>query len=82
MKKLFITAAAILTFTACSKVTLENYEKIKVGQDKQEVEAILGSASQCEEKTMHTDCTWGNDSTNIKVTFVGGKVTLYSEKGL
>ncbi|AIY65490.1 MULTISPECIES: lipoprotein [Pseudoalteromonas] len=82
MKKLLITAAALLTLTACSKVTLENYEKIKVGQNKEEVEAILGGASKCEEKTMHTDCTWGNDSTNIKVTFVGGKVTLYSEKGL
>ena len=82
MKKTMLIAAAIFTLAGCSKVTLENYEKIKVGMDKTVVEGILGSASKCEEKTIHTDCSWGNDSTNIKVTFVGGKVTLFSEKGL
>ena len=81
MKKTLIIAS-LLALTACSKVTPENYEQISVGMDKSEVEALLGSASQCEEKTMHIDCVWGNDSTNIKVTFVGDKVTLHSEKGL
>ena len=75
MKKLLIIAAA-LTLAACSKVSLENYEKIKIGMDKTEVEAILGSADNCVEKTLHTSCTWGDDAKNIEITL--GAVDLCS----
>ncbi|MEO2265781.1 outer membrane protein assembly factor BamE domain-containing protein [Pseudoalteromonas pernae] len=81
-KSLFVGIAAALTLTACSKVTLENYEQLEVGMDRAEVEALLGSPSACEEKTLHTNCVWGSDSKNIQVTLVSDKVTLYSEKGL
>ncbi|MCF6436951.1 MULTISPECIES: DUF3862 domain-containing protein [Pseudoalteromonas] len=81
MKKLLISAA-ILTLVGCSKVNLENYNKVKVGMDKAEVEAILGSADECEEKTLHTNCTWGGEDKHIKITLVSDKVTLYTKKGL
>ncbi|MCG7534870.1 DUF3862 domain-containing protein [Pseudoalteromonas sp. OOF1S-7] len=81
MKKI-LTLTLFLGLAACSKVSMENYDKIEVGMDKTELEQILGSADQCEEKTLHTNCTWGNDSKHIKVTLVSDKVTLYSKKGL
>lgn len=81
MKKLFTIAAIALLLTACSKVDLEHYEKITVGMDKTEIETLLGSADKCEEKTLHSNCTWGNDSKHIAVTLVSNKVTLYSKKG-
>ncbi|WP_372760691.1 DUF3862 domain-containing protein [Pseudoalteromonas sp.] len=81
MKKLLIIAAA-LSLAACSKVNLENYDKIKVGMDKAEVETFLGSPDNCIEKTLHTNCIWGDDSKNIEITLVSDKVTLYSKKGL
>ncbi|NOU49209.1 outer membrane protein assembly factor BamE [Pseudoalteromonas sp. JBTF-M23] len=81
MKKLLV-GAAILTLVGCSKVTMENYNKVKVGMDKTEIEAILGSADKCEEKTLHTNCTWGNEGKHIKVTLVSDKVTLYTKQGL
>jgi hypothetical protein len=81
MKK-YLIIAMVLGLTACSKVNLENYNKIKVGMDKAEVEQILGSADKCEEKTLHTACVWGNDSKNIEINFVTNKVTIYSKKGL
>ncbi|HEA18429.1 MAG: DUF3862 domain-containing protein [Pseudoalteromonas prydzensis] len=81
MKKLLIIAAA-LSLAACSKVSLENYEKIEIGMDKTAVEAILGSADSCVEKTLHTNCTWGDDSKNIEITLVSDKVSLYSKTGL
>jgi hypothetical protein len=82
MKKYLSIAAIALTLTACSKVTTENYEKVKVGMDKTEIEQLLGSADTCEEKTLHTNCVWGSADKNITATIVGGKVTLYSKKGL
>lgn len=81
MKQLLIIAG-LLSLTACSKVTLENYEKVEVGMTKSELEAIIGDADNCEEKTLHTNCTWGDNTKHIKVTLVTDKVTLYSQKGL
>ncbi|MBG9997412.1 DUF3862 domain-containing protein [Pseudoalteromonas sp. NSLLW24] len=81
MKKLLIIAAT-LSLAACSKVSLESYEKIKVGMDKAEVETILGSADNCVEKTLHTNCVWGDEAKNIEITLVSDKVTLYSKHGL
>lgn len=81
MKKLLIIAAT-LSLAACSKVSLENYEKIEVGMDKAEVEAILGSADNCVEKTLHTNCVWGDESKNIEITLVSDKVTIYSKHGI
>ncbi|KID56927.1 hypothetical protein N473_20380 [Pseudoalteromonas luteoviolacea CPMOR-1] len=81
MKKL-LAIAALISLTACSKVSIENYEKISVGMEKAELEQVLGSADSCEEKTLHTNCVWGNESKNITVTLVSGRVTLFSKKGL
>ncbi len=81
MKKLLIIAAT-LSLAACSKVSLENYEKIEVGMDKAEVEAILGSADNCVEKTLHTNCVWGDESKNIEITLVSDKVTIYYKHGI
>ena len=80
MKKLLLVA--LLTLAGCSKVNKENYDKIKVGMDKTEVEAIIGSADSCEEKTLHTNCVWGSEEEKITITFVTNKVTLFSSKGL
>lgn len=81
MKKLLIIAAT-LSLAACSKVNVENYEKIKIGMDKLEVEVFLGSADNCVEKTLHTNCVWGDDAKNIEVILVSNKVTLFTKKGL
>jgi len=81
MKKLLVIAAT-LALAACSKVNLENYEKISIGMDKTEVEAILGKAGSCEEKTLHTNCIWGNEGKNIEITLVSDKVSLYSKTGV
>lgn len=74
--------AALLTLTACSKVTLENYDKISPGMKMSEVETILGSADECIEKTLHTSCVWGNEDKNVEITLVSDRVTLYSQNGL
>lgn len=50
--------------------------------DKAEVEAILGTADNCVEKTLHTNCVWGDESKNIEITLVSDKVTIYSKHGI
>lgn len=81
MKKILIMVA-MLSLAACSKVSLENYDKISIGMNKAAVETILGNADSCIEKTLHTDCIWGDETKNITITLVSNKVTLYSKHGL
>ena len=54
MKKLMSFSAAVLTLflclqlTACSSLTQENYDKIKVGMSFHEVEKLLGPGPTCD----------------------------------
>ena len=66
----------------CSKLTTENYEKLKVGMSYEEVVAIIGAATDCSEQLGVKSCTWGSESKNIKVKFAGDKAVYFSNKGI
>ena len=84
VKKVAVVAAtgSLLMLAGCSKLTKENYEKLKTGMEKPELEAIIGGADMCEEALGAESCVWGDDSKNIKVKFVAGKAVFFSNKGL
>ncbi len=86
MRKLLKTTALcslILILSACSRLNMENYEKLKMGMDKAEVESIIGGASKCEESLGSESCIWGSESGKfVKINFVGGKAVLFSHDGL
>jgi hypothetical protein len=56
-----------LFISACSKVTQENYEKIKLGMAYE-----IGM----------TNCRWESNGKYIKIQFIADKVVLFSAKGL
>lgn len=68
--------------SGCSKVTLENYDRLKVGMDYAEVVRIIGEPDECSEAIGTRACRWGNSKKNIKVTFFASKATLFSAEGL
>ena len=45
---IFLIFCSILV-TGCSKVTLENYEKLKAGMSYEEVMGVIGAADECSE---------------------------------
>lgn len=75
-------AACLLLSTGCSKVTAENYNRLKMGMDYGEVIEILGEANECKSAIGVKNCIWGHDKKSIEVSFVGEKVILFSGKGL
>ena len=77
-----LTGIFVLLLAACSKLTLENYDRLKGGMSYQEVKDILGAPSQCSEVLGVKTCTWGNDKRYIKVNFVGNQVLLFSAEGI
>jgi hypothetical protein len=74
--------AALLLASGCSKITQENYDKISMGMNYDEVISILGDADECGGAVGIQNCTWGEEEKYIKINFVGKKVVLFSSKGL
>ena len=66
----------------CSKVNRDNYEKIKVGMEYQQVISIIGEPQKCDAALGIKKCVWGNENRNITVSFIGNKVFVPSMKGL
>ncbi len=73
-----LLSLGLLALTACSKLTLENYGKLKMGQKYEEVTALLGEPARCDETLGMRSCTWGDEQKNVRVNFVAGQVVLFS----
>ncbi|WDP89363.1 MAG: DUF3862 domain-containing protein [Desulfobacter sp.] len=75
----FVCAAV---FFGCSKITRENFDKIKMGMGYDEVVDIIGEPDTCDAALGAKKCVWGNDTQNITISFMGEKVILPAMKGL
>lgn len=74
----WLAALVVLALAACSKLTPENYAKLKVGMPYREVVAILGAPDRCEEAMGFKSCRWGDERRNVTVRFAGETVVIYS----
>ncbi|MBP8276392.1 MAG: hypothetical protein KAX55_05830 [Propionivibrio sp.] len=78
-----ILVVAGLVLAACgSKVSLENYGKLRTGQSYEDVTQILGDLARCDEILGIRTCVWGDEQRGINVNFVAGQVMLLSAKNL
>lgn len=81
-----LRSLALLSFcvllAACSKLNQENYSRLKTGMDKAQVEALLGSPTECSGALGVTSCTWGDEKTFISVQYAGDKVLMHAGQGL
>ena len=83
LKLFLLTLLSILFFTSgCSKVTMENYEKLEMGMEYGEVTALLGNPNSCTESIVVKSCIWGNENTNIKANLLGDQIVVISSTGL
>ena len=83
MKMRMIVLLVLLAMPlGCSKLTVDNYKKLKTGLEYSEVVAILGKPDSCSEALFVKNCVWGNEQKNITVNFIGDKVMLSASKNL
>jgi hypothetical protein len=75
-------AAMVLLGAGCSKLTKQNYDKLKVGMEFKEVSAILGDTAACDAAMGAKSCTWGGEQQKITVKFVADKVVFMTCKGI
>jgi hypothetical protein len=72
----------LLAMLGCSKLTLENYSKITVGMPFDEVTRLIGPPDECDDVMGVRNCLWGDETRSINVSFVAGKVLLFSSNNL
>ena len=74
--------AGFLLVACSSKISLENYNKLRTGQSFEEVKQVLGDPARCDEVLTIRTCVWGDEQRGISINFVGGQVMLLSAKNL
>lgn len=72
----------LLTTLGCSKLTIENYNQINTGMTYDEVTQLLGKPAECDDLMGVRNCRWGDDTRSVQVSFVAGKVLLFSSSNL
>jgi hypothetical protein len=77
-----LTMGLLLVMLGCSKLTLENYNKISAGMTYEEVTQLIGSPDQCDDVLGVRSCEWGDEKHSVNVSFLGGKVILFSSSNL
>jgi hypothetical protein len=77
-----IVALFLLGAVGCSRVSKQNFDRLKVGMAYEEVVTILGSPGSCSETLGTKSCVWGSEKRQIKVSFIASKAIAYSNKGL
>ena len=83
MLRLIPIALLALLLTGCSKINMENYNKLETGMSYDEVVEIIGSPTSCSEKLGTRSCIWGDkDGANIKANFMGDNAVLFSNDKL
>lgn len=77
-----LAAVLVLGLAACSKLTMENYAKLKVGQSYEEVTAIIGQPARCDEAIGIRQCVWGDETKGVRVGFAAGKALAFNAVNL
>lgn len=72
----------LLMVLGCSKLTLENYDQITTGMSYEEVTRLIGSPDSCDDVMGVRNCVWSDGKRSINVSFLGGKVLLFTSSNL
>lgn len=80
LRKFVVAAAAALLLAACSKITQDNYNRIKDGMTEQEVVALLGEPTESQSISVlglsGSAQRWVGRDAVITIQFVNGKARL------
>ena len=78
--KLFLVCCMSICLIACSRITEENFTKVKAGMTMEEVKAILGTPSSAESVDIAgvsgTSAVWKDSQAEIDIQFLNNKVTI------
>ena len=83
IKRSIIVIFTLLIISSCSKMNMENYDKLESGMKYEEVVSIIGKPSECSETLGTRSCIWGDDKdSNIKANFINDRAIFFSHNRL
>lgn len=85
MNRIFlpITLLAALALFGCSKLTLQNYDKLEIGMPYHQTTQILGAPDSCDEILGIKSCRWGAETApHVNISFANDKILLKTAQGL
>ena len=71
-----------MVVSACTKLTVENYDRLRIGMRFEEVRQLLGQPTRCNDLLTVRSCTWGDDARYIQVSFVADQVVVFNAENL
>ena len=80
--RFILSLGLIWGLLGCSPLTLDNYNKIAMGMEYDEVTQLIGAPEQCDDVMGIRSCQWGDEQRGVNVNFVAGKVLLFSSHNL
>ena len=80
--KIGIILTLAILLAACGKLSVENYDKLKIGMPYTEVKQILGPPEHCSDVLGVKSCTWGDDKRYINVNFLGDQVIIFNAENI
>lgn len=84
MRKLLqlLSLLALVTLTACGKLTIANFDQLKLGMSFKEVSSIIGEPNKCDETLGVRTCTWQQGDSKVEANFIGDQVILLNASNL
>ncbi|MGA0611447.1 hypothetical protein [Caldimonas sp. KR1-144] len=76
MPALLFALLASALLAGCSKLTVENVDRLKTGMPYEEVVGIIGKPASCDEALGLRNCTWGDEERSLNATFAAGKLVV------
>lgn len=80
--KLLGALGLALLLAACGKLNVENYDKLKSGMSYEEVKRILGPPAKCSDVLGVKQCSWGDETRHVDVSFIGDQVLIFSAENI
>ena len=77
-----VAVMIVLSIAGCSKLTMENYNKLKAGMTYNEVVNTIGSPDKCSDMLGMRNCVWGDEKRSATVTFAGDRVLFFSANNI
>lgn len=81
-RRMTVAVLAMLLLACSQKVSLDNFNRLRVGQSYEEVREIVGDPASCDEMVGLRNCSWGNHERGIRVSFLAGKVVMLAAHNL
>ncbi len=80
--RLITLFASLLLLAACSKLTLSNYDQLKLGMSFKEVTALIGEPESCSETLGLRACVWRNGEAQVDVSLMADQVVFLNASHL